>query len=123
MTQTSVLLHSTQVDPNAGLFFLFFFPNEVQLCSKFFTLPFSSVLQGLGHSWRKYHLDTYQTWPFHAEENQTAGILFLTFSWSFLGGFVGIEIECDEVDEGKEKLYDEVDEEDTLRFSKSCGLC
>ena len=59
--------------------------------------------------------------PFHAEENQTAGILFLTFSWSFLGGFVGIEIECDEVDEGKEKLYD-VDE-DTLRFSKSCGLC
>ena len=57
--------------------------------------------------------------PFH-EENQAAAIMLLTSSsLEFLGGFVGIEIEC-EVDEGKEKLYDEAD---TLRFSKSCGIC
>ena len=32
----------------------------------------------------------------------TAAILFLTSSsLEFLGGFVGIEIKCDEVDEGK----------------------
>ena len=95
----------------------------------------ASLLQRLGHSWWKYHLNTYQAWPLSAkiflrmqpfgeEENQTAAILFLTSSsLKFLGEFVGIEIKCDEVDEGKEKLHGEADEEDTLCFSKWCGIC
>ena len=84
-----------------------FFPNEVQLCSKFLTLPFSNItcimaavpwsqlaevppwhLSGVALERQDLSKDAT-----HEEENQTAAILFLTSSsLEFLGGFVGIEI-------------------------------